>query len=164
MVRASPGSKRGRHIHELIVAGRPIVRGGRVLSIDYPALREDMLTRLRSAMAQNGIRRRYRGARPRRQASFRSPAAVLLRASACHQTKGANDWFARLRWTQHSWLIGRYVMSTDGHREPCDWRGSCTAVDERKRGRDPGQHVPSGAMADVADRCDGRLWGSRDDR
>jgi hypothetical protein len=29
------------------------VRGGRVLSIDYPALREDMLMRLRSAMAQN---------------------------------------------------------------------------------------------------------------
>jgi cytosine/adenosine deaminase-related metal-dependent hydrolase len=43
-----------RHIHELIVAGRPIVREGRVLGIDYPALRQDMLGRLRSLMAQNG--------------------------------------------------------------------------------------------------------------
>ena len=43
-----------RHIHELIVAGRPIVREGRVLGIDYPAAREDMLARLRSLMAQNG--------------------------------------------------------------------------------------------------------------
>jgi cytosine/adenosine deaminase-related metal-dependent hydrolase len=42
-----------RHIHELIVAGRPIVREGRVLGIDYPALRQDMLARLRSSMAQN---------------------------------------------------------------------------------------------------------------
>jgi 5-methylthioadenosine/S-adenosylhomocysteine deaminase len=42
-----------RHVHELIVAGRPIVRDGRVLGIDYPALREDMLARLRSLMAQN---------------------------------------------------------------------------------------------------------------
>jgi cytosine/adenosine deaminase-related metal-dependent hydrolase len=42
-----------RHIQELIVAGRPIVREGRVLGIDYPALREDMLARLRSLMAHN---------------------------------------------------------------------------------------------------------------
>jgi cytosine/adenosine deaminase-related metal-dependent hydrolase len=42
-----------RHIHELIVAGRPIVRQGRVLGIDYPALRQAMLARLRSLMAQN---------------------------------------------------------------------------------------------------------------
>jgi 5-methylthioadenosine/S-adenosylhomocysteine deaminase len=42
-----------RHVHELIVAGRPIVRDGRVLGIDYPALREDMLARLRSLTAQN---------------------------------------------------------------------------------------------------------------
>jgi cytosine/adenosine deaminase-related metal-dependent hydrolase len=42
-----------RHIHELIVAGRPIVREGRVLGIDYPALRQDMLARLRSLIAQN---------------------------------------------------------------------------------------------------------------
>jgi cytosine/adenosine deaminase-related metal-dependent hydrolase len=42
-----------RHIHELIVAGRPIVRDGRVLGVDYPTLREDMLARLRPLMAQN---------------------------------------------------------------------------------------------------------------
>jgi cytosine/adenosine deaminase-related metal-dependent hydrolase len=42
-----------RHIHELIVAGRPVVRDGRVLGIDYPALREEMLGRLRALMAQN---------------------------------------------------------------------------------------------------------------
>ena len=30
-----------------------------------------------------------------------------------HQTKGARDWFARLRPpTRHSSLIGRYVMAT----------------------------------------------------
>jgi 5-methylthioadenosine/S-adenosylhomocysteine deaminase len=40
-------------MHELVVAGRPIVRDGRVLGIDYPALRADMLARLRSAMAQD---------------------------------------------------------------------------------------------------------------
>ena len=43
-----------RHIHEMIVAGRPIVRDGRVLGVDYPALREDMLEKLRSVMAQDG--------------------------------------------------------------------------------------------------------------
>ena len=43
-----------RHIHEMIVAGRPIVRDGRVLGVDYPALREDMLEKLRSLMAQDG--------------------------------------------------------------------------------------------------------------
>ena len=42
-----------RHIQELIVAGRPIAREGRVLGIDYPAAREEMLARLRSSMAQN---------------------------------------------------------------------------------------------------------------
>src|SRR6266852_8279182 len=30
--------------------------------------------------------------------------------------------------TQHSLLIGRYVMATAEHREPCDSRGSCTVV------------------------------------
>jgi 5-methylthioadenosine/S-adenosylhomocysteine deaminase len=42
-----------RHIHELIVAGRSIVRDGHVLGIDYPVLREDMLARLRPLMIQN---------------------------------------------------------------------------------------------------------------
>ena len=39
-----------RHIHELIVAGRPVVRDGAVLGIDYPAMRDDMLARLRTDM------------------------------------------------------------------------------------------------------------------
>jgi cytosine/adenosine deaminase-related metal-dependent hydrolase len=43
-----------RHIRELIVAGRSVVRDGRVLGIDYPAMREELLARLRSMMAQNG--------------------------------------------------------------------------------------------------------------
>jgi len=42
-----------RHIHELIVAGRSVVREGRVLGIDYPAMRDDLLARLRAAMGQS---------------------------------------------------------------------------------------------------------------
>jgi cytosine/adenosine deaminase-related metal-dependent hydrolase len=42
-----------RHIHELIVAGRSIVREGRVLGIDYPAMRDDLLARLRANMGQS---------------------------------------------------------------------------------------------------------------
>ena len=42
-----------RHIKELIVAGTSIVRDGRVLGIDYPALQEDLLARFRHGMAQN---------------------------------------------------------------------------------------------------------------
>src|ERR1700731_3910945 len=30
--------------------------------------------------------------------------------------------------TQYSLLIGRYVMATAEHREPCDSRGSCTVL------------------------------------
>src|SRR6478672_6598820 len=30
--------------------------------------------------------------------------------------------------TQHSLLIGRYVMATAEHREPCESRGSCTVL------------------------------------
>jgi 5-methylthioadenosine/S-adenosylhomocysteine deaminase len=42
-----------RHIHELIVAGRSVVREGRILGVDYPAMRDDLLARLRGSMAQN---------------------------------------------------------------------------------------------------------------
>jgi 5-methylthioadenosine/S-adenosylhomocysteine deaminase len=42
-----------RHIHELIVAGRTVVRDGQVLGIDYPAMRDDLLARLRAGMVQN---------------------------------------------------------------------------------------------------------------
>jgi cytosine/adenosine deaminase-related metal-dependent hydrolase len=41
------------HVHELIVAGRSVVRDGRVLGVDYPALRNELMTRLRSTMARN---------------------------------------------------------------------------------------------------------------
>ena len=42
-----------RHVHELIVAGRPVVRDGQVLNVDYPAMRNEMLARLRADMHQN---------------------------------------------------------------------------------------------------------------
>jgi cytosine/adenosine deaminase-related metal-dependent hydrolase len=42
-----------RHIHELIVAGRSVVREGRVLGIDYPAMRDELLARLRAMMGQS---------------------------------------------------------------------------------------------------------------
>jgi cytosine/adenosine deaminase-related metal-dependent hydrolase len=42
-----------RHIKELIVAGRSIVRDGRVLGIDHAAMNQDLLARFRHGMAQN---------------------------------------------------------------------------------------------------------------
>lgn len=42
-----------RHIHELIVAGHPVVRNGHVLNIDYPTMRDEMLARLRADMHRN---------------------------------------------------------------------------------------------------------------
>jgi cytosine/adenosine deaminase-related metal-dependent hydrolase len=42
-----------RHIHELIVAGRSVVHEGRVLGIDYPAMRDELLARLRAMMGQS---------------------------------------------------------------------------------------------------------------
>ena len=39
-----------RHIHELIVAGRSVVRDGQILHIDYPVMRDEMLARLRADM------------------------------------------------------------------------------------------------------------------
>jgi hypothetical protein len=42
-----------RHIQELIVGGRSVIRDGRVLGIDYPAMRDDLLGRLRATMSQN---------------------------------------------------------------------------------------------------------------
>ena len=40
--------------------------------------------------------------------------------------------------TRHSSLIGRYVMATAEHREPCDSRGSCTVLGA------PGGEIPLG--------------------
>jgi cytosine/adenosine deaminase-related metal-dependent hydrolase len=42
-----------RHIHELIVGGRTVVREGHVTGVDYPAMLDDLLGRLRAGMAQN---------------------------------------------------------------------------------------------------------------
>src|SRR5215510_10734219 len=40
--------------------------------------------------------------------------------------------------SQHSLLIGHYVMATAEHREPCDSRGSCTVLGA------PGGEIPPG--------------------
>src|SRR5271169_3024984 len=47
--------------------------------------------------------------------------------------------------TQHSLLIGRYVMATAEHREPCESRGSCTVLGA------PGGEIPPGdsTIADI---------------
>jgi hypothetical protein len=37
------------------VAGRTIVQDGAVLGIDFPAMRDELLTRLRSGIAQNAL-------------------------------------------------------------------------------------------------------------
>jgi cytosine/adenosine deaminase-related metal-dependent hydrolase len=42
-----------RHIKEVIVAGKTIVRDGRVLGIDHAAMNEDLLGRLRHGIARN---------------------------------------------------------------------------------------------------------------
>ena len=42
-----------RHIKELIVAGRSVVRDGRVFGIDWPAMNQDLLARFRHGIAQD---------------------------------------------------------------------------------------------------------------
>ena len=42
-----------RHIRELIVGGRTIVRDGRVTGVDRPAIRHEVLSQMRSGMARN---------------------------------------------------------------------------------------------------------------
>ena len=42
-----------RHIKELIVGGRTVTRDGKVAGVDYPAMRDELLARLRSSMLQN---------------------------------------------------------------------------------------------------------------
>ena len=42
-----------RHIKELIVGGRTVMRNGQVPGIDLPAMNEDLLTRFRHGIAQN---------------------------------------------------------------------------------------------------------------
>jgi cytosine/adenosine deaminase-related metal-dependent hydrolase len=43
-----------RHIRELIVGGRTVVSGGRVLGVDFPAARAEVISRTRTGMAANG--------------------------------------------------------------------------------------------------------------
>jgi cytosine/adenosine deaminase-related metal-dependent hydrolase len=43
-----------KHISELIVGGRTVVRKGAVLGIDLPAVRQEVLAQMRSGMAANG--------------------------------------------------------------------------------------------------------------
>jgi cytosine/adenosine deaminase-related metal-dependent hydrolase len=42
-----------RHIREVIIGGRTIVRDGRVLGVDLPAIRREVLSRMRSGMKEN---------------------------------------------------------------------------------------------------------------
>lgn len=42
-----------RHIHELIIGGRSVVRDGKVMRVDYPAMRDDLLARMREGMSGN---------------------------------------------------------------------------------------------------------------
>ena len=42
-----------RHIREVIVGGRTIVSDGRVLGVDLPAVRHEVLSQMRSGMAKN---------------------------------------------------------------------------------------------------------------
>jgi cytosine/adenosine deaminase-related metal-dependent hydrolase len=42
-----------RHIRELIVGGKTIIRDGRVSGVDLPAIRQELLSRTRSGMAEN---------------------------------------------------------------------------------------------------------------
>jgi cytosine/adenosine deaminase-related metal-dependent hydrolase len=42
-----------RHIREVIVGGRTVVRDGRVLGVDLPAVRQEVLSRMRSGIKEN---------------------------------------------------------------------------------------------------------------
>ena len=42
-----------RHIRELVVGGRTIVKDGRIPGIDLPAIRHEVLSQMRSGMANN---------------------------------------------------------------------------------------------------------------
>jgi cytosine/adenosine deaminase-related metal-dependent hydrolase len=42
-----------RHIRELIVGGKTVIRDGRVSGVDLPAIRQEVLSQTRSGMAEN---------------------------------------------------------------------------------------------------------------
>ena len=73
-----------RHIEEVIVGGRTIVKEGHVTGIDYPAMREDLLARFRA-----GIARQCRacggaaGAGEGDRGEFRRRHPLLLRRVRC---------------------------------------------------------------------------------
>src|ERR1700730_7117006 len=54
--------------------------------------------------------------------------------------------------TQYSLLIGRYVMATAEHREPCDSRGSCTVLGAPEGEIPPGDSTFSD-MQNIQDVC-----------
>jgi len=62
-----------RHMHELIVAGRTVVRDGRVLGVDLEAARKEVMLRMRSG--QPGM------------ASFAAALSQLDRALAEHMER-----------------------------------------------------------------------------
>jgi hypothetical protein len=62
-----------RHMHELIVAGRTIVRDGRVLGIDLEAARKEVMLRMRSGQPA--------------MASFAAALSQLDRALAEHMER-----------------------------------------------------------------------------
>src|SRR5437870_3478795 len=53
--------------------------------------------------------------------------------------------------TQHSLLIGHYVMATAEYREPCASRGSCTVLGA------PGGEIPSGDSTGAAVGANARM-------
>jgi 5-methylthioadenosine/S-adenosylhomocysteine deaminase len=42
-----------RHIRELIVGGKTVIRDGRVIGVDLPAIRQEVLSQTRTGMAEN---------------------------------------------------------------------------------------------------------------
>ena len=65
-----------RHIREVIVGGRSIARDGRILGIDLPAVRREVLSQMRSGMAKN--------------ATFVSALSTLNEAVARHYAPDSN--------------------------------------------------------------------------
>ena len=67
-----------RHIRELIIAGKTIVRDGRVPGVDLPALRNDLMARLRAGFAQSTTFAAALGDLERAVATHSRPRRVLL--------------------------------------------------------------------------------------
>ncbi len=75
-----------RHLREVIVDGRSIVRDGRVTGIDFPAMRDGAGGTFTLRLArEHGLRKCVARARARDHVPLRHPAAVLL-DHACRQS------------------------------------------------------------------------------